>query len=134
MKIIKPSVEIISKIDGNEILKTIELAGRTCYKSEDKITDDSARKFVKMLIDRGHEAMIEHYNVTLKFICDRGVTHEIVRHRIASYAQESTRYVNYGSGKFGNEITIIEPLFFDKESYNYKTWVKAMQQKLFIWI
>ena len=122
MKIIKPSVELISKIDGSEILKTIELAGRTCYKSENNITNDSAKKFVKMLIDRGHEAMIEHYNITLKFICDRGVTHEIVRHRIASYAQESTRYCNYSKEQFGNEITVIKPLLFQEETDKYLHW------------
>ena len=122
MKVIEPSVELISKIDGNEILKTIELTGRTCYKSEDKITEESAKQFVKMLIDRGHEAMIEHYNVTLKFICDRGVTHEIVRHRIASYAQESTRYCNYSKDKFGNKITVIKPCFWDEHSPQYIAW------------
>jgi thymidylate synthase (FAD) len=109
MKIVNQSVEILSRVDGADILKTLELAGRTCYKSEDNITDDSANKFVAMLIDRGHEAMIEHYNITAKFVCDRGVSHEIVRHRIASYAQESTRYCNYSKEKFGNEITVIEP-------------------------
>lgn len=128
MKIIKPSHEIMTPIHREDILKTIELAGRTCYKSEDKITEESASKFVKMLINRGHEAMIEHYNITVKFICDRGVSHEIVRHRIASYAQESTRYCNYSNDKFGNEITVIEPLFFDKttdennNAYKYYTW------------
>lgn len=130
MKIIKPSVEMISKIDGNEILKTIEAAGRTCYKSESKITDESAKDFVKMLIKRGHEAMIEHYNVTLKFICDRGVTHEIVRHRIASYAQESTRYCNYSKDQFGNELTFILPCFWfeeNKRDDEYNLWKQTCQ-------
>lgn len=94
MKIIKPSYEIMTKINREELLKTIEIAGRTCYKSEDKITEDSASKFVKMLIKNGHEAMIEHNSISVKFVCDRGVSHEIVRHRIASFAQESTRYVS----------------------------------------
>jgi thymidylate synthase (FAD) len=115
MKIIKSSYEILTPINRNEILKSIEVAGRTCYKSEDKITVDSASKFVKMLINRGHEAMIEHNNITVKFICDRGVSHEIVRHRIASYAQESTRYCNYSNDKFGNTITVIEPCFWSEE-------------------
>lgn len=117
MKIIKPSVEILSKIDGIEILKLLEKAGRTCYKSENKITNESALDFIKMLIDRGHEAMIEHYNITIKFICDRGVTHEIVRHRLASYAQESTRYCDYTKDKFGSQITYIQPSWF-KNNYN----------------
>ena len=88
MNIIEPSVEILDEINGLAILKKIELAGRTCYKSEDKTTDESCKTFVANLIKRGHEAMLEHYNITFKVICDRGVTHEIVRHRIASYAQE----------------------------------------------
>lgn len=122
MKIIKPNVEVLTNVDSNEVLKMIEIAGRTCYKSESKITEDSAKDFVKMLIKRGHEAMLEHYNITLKFICDRGVTHEIVRHRIASYAQESTRYCNYSKDQFGNEITVIEPLFWDEHSAHYGEW------------
>jgi len=79
-------------------LEVIEQAGRVCYKSEDKITDESAPKFVRMLIDRGHEAMIEHAMASYRIVCDRGVTHEIVRHRLFSYAQESTRYCNYKGG------------------------------------
>ena len=107
MKIISPSFEIITPIDSEEILKTIEEVGRTCYKSEDKITDDSCIGFVKRIIDSGHEAVIEHYNITARLTNDRGVSHEEVRHRIASYAQESTRYCNYSKNKFGNEITYI---------------------------
>lgn len=131
MRIMKPSHEILTPINREEILKAVEVAGRTCYKSEDRITEDSASKFVSMLIKRGHEAMIEHANITVKFICDRGVTHEIVRHRIASFAQESTRYCNYTNDKFGNEITVIEPFFFmsDDEDINkiamYSTWYAA---------
>lgn len=112
MKTIKAGYEILTPITGEE-LKLIEIAGRTCYKSEDKITEDSAKQFVKMLIDRKHEAMLEHGSLTIKFICDRGVSHELVRHRLASFAQESTRYCNYAGDKFGNELTFIEPLFFD---------------------
>lgn len=97
MKVIKSDYEIITPMNGEEILKTIEKVGRTCYKSEDKITEDSCYKFVKGIIKRGHEAVIEHYNITVKLICDRGVSHEIVRHRMASYAQESTRYVSYSN-------------------------------------
>jgi thymidylate synthase ThyX len=96
MKIINAGYEILSEINGNKILKDIEHVGRVCYKSEDRISEESASKFIKMLIDRGHEAMIEHYSFTVKFITDRGVSHELVRHRIASFAQESTRYVSCG--------------------------------------
>ena len=129
MKIIKPSYEIMTKINREEILKTLEMAGRTCYKSEDKITEESASKFVKVLIKSGHEAMIEHYSLTMKIICDRGVTHEIVRHRVASYAQESTRYCNYSQDKFGNEITVIEPYFFanNDDDSNYYYWKESCE-------
>lgn len=109
MNIIKPSYEILTNISegGIEELKHIEKIGRRCYKSEDKITDDSCKQFVKMLIDKGHEAMIEHSFLSVVFIVDRGVSHEMVRHRLASFAQESTRYVNYSLAKFGNEINVI---------------------------
>ena len=93
MKIIEPSVELINAPDYKTLLTTIEAAGRTCYKSEDKITDGSAEKFVRGIIKRGHEAVIEHGSLTVRFICDRGVSHEIVRHRLAAFCQESTRYV-----------------------------------------
>ena len=129
----KPGYEILTDITGNE-LKLIELAGRTCYKSEDKITDDSARKFVSNIIKRGHEAMLEHSILSVKFICDRGVSHELVRHRLASFAQESTRYCNYGKNKFGNECTFIEPFFFRRKGTSdrdndtlYNIWVDACE-------
>src|SRR5574343_818733 len=109
MKLIRASYEIITPINGEEILKQIELAARTCYKSEDKIEytmnthgsppfiANSARVLIPKLIKNGHDAMLEFGgNITVKFICDRGVSHELVRHRIASFAQESTRYCNYG--------------------------------------
>lgn len=121
MKIIKAGYQIINPdIDdpngASKIYKMIERAGRTCYKSEDKITDDSAEKFVRGLIKRGHEAMIEHASMTVVFTTDRGVSHEIVRHRIASFAQESTRYCNYSGDKFDKEVTFIRPCFFDEIS------------------
>mgnify|MGYP000842044872 FL=1 len=116
MKIIKPDVQFITPIDGATILKRLEQCGRVCYKSEDKITEGSAEKFVAGIIKRGHEAVLEHCSFTVKFICDRGVSHEIVRHRMASYCQESTRYCNYSKDGFGNEITVIEPCFWDKNS------------------
>lgn len=112
MKLIKPSYEIMTTIDREEILKHIEKCGRTCYKSEDKITEDSASKFVQMVVRSGHESVIEHYSITVKFICDRGVSHELVRHRIASYSQESTRYCNYSKDKFDNQLIFIIPCWF----------------------
>ena len=112
MNILRAGFEILTPISegGTDELKHIEKIGRVCYKSEGKITEDgeSAKKFVKMLIDRGHEAMIEHSSLSIKFTVDRGVSHELVRHRIASFAQESTRYVNYSLDKFGNEINVID--------------------------
>lgn len=110
MRVLKAGYEIINKdsINGLEILKTIERVGRTCYKSEDKTTDDSAVKFVRNLINRGHEAMIEFANITVKFTCNRGISHEIVRHRVSSFAQESTRYVNYSSDKNDNQVKFID--------------------------
>lgn len=132
MKIIKPYYIIEQELDENQILKSIERAGRTCYKSEHNITDDSAKKFVESIIKRGHESVIEHEKITIRIICDRGVSHEIVRHRIASYSQESTRYCNYCNEKFDKEITFIEPCFFDSDSQqdkkNKEIWLKSMQQ------
>jgi thymidylate synthase (FAD) len=110
-----------------DILKHIEKAGRTAYKSEDKITEDSAKKFISKIMNFKHESVIEHYSITVRVICDRGVTHEIVRHRLASYTQESTRYVNYSKGKYNSEITVIEPIFWDRDSKKYKIWHSAMR-------
>lgn len=116
MKIISPSFEILTPLDGHAVLKHIERCGRVCYKSEDKITDTSSATFVANIIERGHEAVLEHYDITVKFICDRGVSHELVRHRLASYCQESTRYCNYSKDGFGGEITVIWPYFLSKGS------------------
>ncbi len=111
MKLIKPSYEILTSIDEIEVYKEIEKVARTCYKSEGLIDDsgESAKTIVSKLITSGHEAMIEFFDITVKFICDRGVSHELVRHRIASFAQESTRYCNYSKDKFDNQITFIIP-------------------------
>ena len=106
MKIIDPSYEILDYIDGERIVEKIERVGRVCYKSEDRIAPGTAYQFVKMLIERGHEAMLEHAGFSVKFIVDRGVSHEIVRHRLASFAQESTRYCNYGKA---GEVTFVRP-------------------------
>ena len=131
MKIIKPSYEIIN-ISHPEPLKFIEKIGRTCYKSETFITNDSAATFVNNLVKRDHSAMIEHVYVTIKFICDRGISHEIVRHRIASYAQESTRYCAYNRDKFGNEITVIEPFGMTETQYvSWKESCEVAEQKYF---
>jgi len=122
MKIIQPSVEILTPLDGDYILKFLERIGRVCYKSEDKITDDSAEKFVRALIKSGHESVIEHFNITVKVICNRGISHEIVRHRIGAYSQESTRYVNY---KDGIEVILPNYLIMPNDKV-YEVWLNAM--------
>ena len=196
MRLIKPSVEIIKqeKYDLLHVFKFIELAGRTCYKSENKITEDSASEFVDRMIKSGHGAMLEHgtiyltipvsdisnpiiykyilnsyskifidftnsyittnYRVliennwlddlkyisepylfhtkrtTVKFICDRGVSHEFVRHRVFSFAQESTRYCNYTKDKFNNELTFIIPCWIkDLEEGNYYAYCEYHHSK-----
>lgn len=96
MKVVQAGFEIMDPLNGEKILRKIERVARVCYKSEDKITTGSAEKMVRGLIKRGHEAMLEHFSFSVKFTVDRGVSHELVRHRIASFAQESTRYCNYG--------------------------------------
>ena len=132
MKIVKAGYEILTPISqgGMQELQHIEKIARVCYKSENLITEDgeSAKKMVKMLINRDHTAMIEHSMLSVKFIVDRGVSHEIVRHRISSFAQESTRYCNYAKDKFHNEITVIRPNFFlDETSKAYQQWEDAMR-------
>ena len=127
MRIITPSFEVYGKLNPSEILRSIERYGRVCYKSEDKATDSSAEGFIARIIKSGHESVIEHEKITVKITCDRGVTHEIVRHRIASYSQESTRYCNYAQDKFGRELSLIKPCFWDDDSPEYAIWVKTMQ-------
>lgn len=130
VQIVDFSFSIEDEIDGDQLLRKIEKAGRTCYKSEDKITPDSSHKFVKMLLDRGHLAMLEHEKVTVRVVCDRGVSHEIVRHRIASYAQESTRYCNYSKAQFGNEITVapmMDGLTPNQIARRMKLWEHSQQ-------
>lgn len=131
MKIIKPYYTIETPLNGAEILQRIEAAGRTCYKSEDRITPESAGPFVAALIKRGHESVLEHVSITVRFVCDRGVSHELVRHRIASFSQSSTRYCNYGKD---GEITVIFPCFLKAEPEtvtdweNYYLWEGAMRE------
>lgn len=122
MQVVSAGYEILDTLNGEEILKKIERVARVCYKSEDKITDGSAEKMVKALIKRGHEAMLEHFSFSVKFIVDRGVSHELVRHRVASFAQESTRYCNYGHE---GEITVIKPLYLSDCGEDYNIWRKA---------
>jgi len=106
MEIVKPWFKIRTKQHTiDDIMVDLEEAGRTCYKSEDRITKNSADDFIRMIIDRGHETVLEHASISVRIVCDRGVSHEIVRHRLASYSQESTRYCDYS----GNGIQLIHP-------------------------
>lgn len=127
MKIIQPDVELITPLNGRVILERLEECGRVCYKSESYISENSCKTFCEKIIKSGHESVLEHCSFTLKFICDRGVSHEIVRHRIASYSQESTRYCNYSNDRFGTEITVIEPLFLEPDTEIYNIWKNSCQ-------
>ncbi len=127
MRIIEPSHEFLEDFDGLAMVKNIERMGRICYKSEGNISDTSYRKFLQNLLARGHESVIEHGKVSVLVICDRGVSHEIVRHRIASYSQESTRYCNYSQDKFGNELTFIRPCFWTEDSPAFGIWKASME-------
>ncbi len=122
--VMRPKVEIEKNYkNGMEILKNLERYGRVCYKSEDRITETSAENFIKGAIKRGHFSVIEHEKITVRIICDRGVSHEIVRHRVGSYSQESTRYCNYT--KSGG-TQAIEPYFFVDNPERYEVWKEAM--------
>ena len=133
--IIQPAtVEVLSAERYEDMLRRVERIGRVCYKSEDRIQEGSAEAFIRGILRRGHESVIEHGSITVKFICDRGVTHEIVRHRIASYSQESTRYCNYVKEKFGSQITCIDlatgfryDLSDETDRKKYEVWQRAME-------
>ena len=127
MKIIKPELHI-QKYDGIQIMKNIEKACRTCYRSEDKITGDSYKKLISNCITRGHESVLEHEKITIQMICDLGVYKDLTRHRIASFSIESTRYCNYSKDKFSNELKFIEPVNIDKESDLYAYWENTMKR------
>jgi thymidylate synthase (FAD) len=122
MEIIEQSHTILTNIDRYAVLAEIEQAGRTAYKSEDRITAGSASIFVSGIIKRGHESVIEHCNLSVRFITDRGVTHELVRHRLCAFTQESTRYCNYSK----KGMQVIKPVFWDEIKPEYWDWMRAM--------
>jgi len=124
MKLTKAHYVIESGIDI-KLLRNLERIGRVCYKSEEKITEESAKAFIAMLIQRGHESVIEHAIITVRFICDRGVSHELVRHRLASFSQESTRYCNY---KGGVEFIIPEWVAIAPGNYEGKDYYKTISE------
>lgn len=127
MRVIEPSFEIITPIDPEAIMRHIELCGRVCYKSEGNIGEGSAEKLIHSMLARGHESPIEHFSISVRVITDRGVSHEWVRHRVASYSQESTRYCNYAKDKFGGEITFIRPAKLEPGTPGYEAWARAME-------
>lgn len=126
MRIVEPWIKV-EKIDGKKIMKRIERACRTCYRSEGKITDDSYKNLINNCITRGHESVLEHEKVTVRIYSDIGSYKDLTRHRFASFSVESTRYCSYDKDKYGNEIAFINPVYIeDKEMY--KVWEKTMQE------
>jgi thymidylate synthase (FAD) len=122
MRVVNPSA-CIEMVAPHDPLKAIECAGRTCYLSD--ATDLSSPEFVRQIISRGHLSVLEHVSMTVRFVVDRGVSHELVRHRLASYSQESTRYCNYSKGRFDSTVTFIRPLFWQEGSKEYGYWEQA---------
>ena len=132
MKIEQPTFQILQYTPN--MTKLIERAGRICWKSEERIEEGSDTKFIEMIKGVNHESVLEHGTISVLFSTDRGVTHELVRHRICSFSQSSTRYCNYSKGKFGGEITVIEPFFFDKDSVQYATWKNSCEEAEFSYL
>ncbi len=127
MNIVKQQWWFNEPISELDIMKRIEKAARVCYKSENRISEESANHFIAWLISIGHESVLEHEKITVTVICDRGISHQIVRHRIASYSQESTRFCNYSDNRFGNEITVISPSFWEENEETYKVWKSTLE-------
>lgn len=129
MRLIKPKVEILTPINGDEIIKTIASVARTCYKSEANSTKEKDEALVKRLIESKHEAMIEFADITAKFICSRAISHELVRHRLCSFSQESQRYCNYSKDKFNHEVLFIIPSWLDEQnSIKRNLFIKSLQE------
>lgn len=137
MKIINPKVDPpvvgVPLLPAKYLYSIVEAAGRTCYLSE-RVAGDTTEAFIKRLMRRKHWSVLEHASISLRFTCDRGVTHELVRHRLASYSQESTRYCNYSGDKFGKEIKVIDlatgfqyDLNDPKDCAKYNEWLQAME-------
>lgn len=128
VKVVEMTASILNGPTNQNLLETIERAGRVCYKSEGKIGDGTCKTFIKSIITRGHESVLEHCSISALFTVDRGVTHEIVRHRIASYSQESTRYCNYGNEQFDGGITVCRPTFWHRKlnAEMFNVWYEAV--------
>ena len=126
MKLIDPVV-YVENYDAKKMLKRIERACRTCYRSEDKVTEDSYKNLIKNCISRGHESVLEHEKVSIRMICDIGAYKDLTRHRIASFSIESTRYCNYGKDKFDNEIKFMKPVNIDEGTEVYDLFVEGLE-------
>lgn len=126
MKIINPYIEV-EEFDGKDIMKKIEKACRTCYRSEGSITEDSYKRLLNNCITRGHESVLEHEKITVRMCVDIGVYKDLTRHRVASFSIESTRYCNYGKDKFENEIKFIKPCNIEENTELYKKWKETLQ-------
>ena len=135
MKIISPKVEV-EKYNGVKIMKNIERACRTCYRSENLITEDSYKRLLTNCLNRGHQSILEHEKITVRMICDIGVYKDLTRHRFGSFSIESSRYCAYNKGKFDNEIKFIKPVFY-KESWTDKNYegsaMNIDEEKSMIW-
>lgn len=126
MRIVEPYIKV-EKIDGTKIMKKIERACRTCYRSEGSITEDSYKRLLNNCITRGHESVLEHEKVTVRIYSDIGSYKDLTRHRFASFSVESTRYCSYDKDKYGNEISVINPVYIeDKEIY--EVWKNTIQE------
>lgn len=126
MQIVEPYIQV-EKVDGKKIMKNIERACRTCYRSEGKMTEESYKTLLKNCITRGHESVLEHEKITVRMYCDLGVYKDLTRHRIASFSIESTRYCNYGKDKFDNELKVIKPCNLEEGTELYNNWKKACE-------
>ncbi len=124
--VVEPSMEVIDPPDYGQMMRKLELCGKTAYKAEGNMKEGSAEPFIRKIIQLGHESVLEHASITVKAVCDRGVTHEIVRHRIASYTQESTRYCNYATEKFKGRLWVVKPVFLEAGSEKYALWKESM--------
>ena len=126
MRIVEPWIKV-EKIDGKKIMKRIERACRTCYRSEGKITEDSYKNLINNCITRGHESVLEHEKVTVRIYSDVGSYKDLTRHRFASFSVESTRYCSYDKDKYGNEIAFINPVYIENKEM-YEIWKKTMKE------
>lgn len=126
MLIVKPKIEV-EKFDGIQIMKNIERACRTCYRSEGNITEDSYKNLLRNCINRGHESVLEHEKITVRMLCSINTYKDLTRHRAgASFSIESTRYCNYFKDKFDNNIKFIDPVYITDEN-NYACWRECMK-------